>query len=126
MYNDLNEELKKAIDQAIERADSLPAGSEERAREFKNIKICLDYMVDKFKFDEDSLDQRAKLEKEIELKEEEIKNEKNKYKHKIVELMLLIISVVGTAVFGAVMEVKGWRPPRALDLSGILGRLIKL
>lgn len=121
MYTMANENVKDAIDRAFEKAEDLPEGSEERAREFKNIKVMLDYIWEQYRYGEESLDDRERLaaelklkEAELRLKEAEIRNEQKKYRLKP-DTIVNVLAVVGMGIFGAGMEVAGWRIPRQLD-----------
>lgn len=123
--NELKEKLAMAFEDAIDEAESLPKGSEERARAYKNIKIAWDALQDEYKFSEELEDQRVKLEKELELKEAEIRNEDKRRGDKLRDLLITVTAIVGTSVFGAVMEVKGWRLPRQLNHFTQLWKLPK-
>lgn len=125
MDNELKKKMAEAISAELDAAQQLPAGSEERARAYKNIKILWDALTDEFKFGEELMDVRVRLEKELELKEEEIKNEKKRRLDKLRDTILILVTIVGTSIFGAVMEVNGWRLPKWLTHFDKLWKFLK-
>ena len=125
MNNEVKEQMAEALTRELDEAMQLPPGSEERARAYKNVKIIWDALTDEFKFGEELMDVRVRLEKELELKEEEIKNEKKRRWDRLRDTMLIIVTIVGTSIFGAVMEVNGWRLPKWLTHFDKLWKFLK-